>query len=108
MYTSVPLGVTAIHGLSAQLLPAAASGVDHVAPGSVDFENTIVFAFIHAAYTAPDDVVSITGSYCQATPVQLQIGFSGAQVCPPFEEMRTSIWGSGHRLHVIPNRLYIA
>ena len=102
------MALTAIHGLSAQLLPEAATGVDHVAPWFVDFENTIVFAFIHAAYTVPDEETAMTGSYCQATPVQVHIGFSGAQVCPPSEEMRTCICGLGQRWHVIPNRLYIA
>ena len=43
----------------------------------------------------------MTGSYCQATPVQVHIGFSGAQVCPPSEEMRTCICGLGQRWHVI-------
>jgi hypothetical protein len=32
MYTSVPFALTAIHGLSAQLLPEAATGADQVAP----------------------------------------------------------------------------
>src|SRR5262245_18877303 len=107
MYTSVPVAITPIQGLSAQLLPETFSGVDQVAPWSVDFEKTIVLAFIHVANTAPEEDTASTGSYCHATPVHVQIGFSGAHVWPPSDEMRISIRGLGHFLHVIQNRLYI-
>jgi hypothetical protein len=65
----------------------------------VDFENTTLKPFIHAAYTAPVfGTTSISGSNCPWTPRHAQRYRSGPHVAPPSEEIFSTWYGSGHWL----------
>src|SRR6266571_5681531 len=109
MYTSLPSGEIASHGLSPQPLPElpAFRGRVHVRPWSKDFERAMPGFQLssHAMYTVPSFATRMIGSACHG-PATLLLRQSsphtnrGApQVAPRSEETRTKIDGSGHCRH---------